>query len=75
MRTPPPLARTRTENGKRIPVLETPVIECGKLASLRGVLVICIRRHGHPVAINFGHHNGYDEWCFDTDNEGNEIAS
>lgn len=74
-RTPPPLSRSRIVDGKRVPVLETPVTECGKLARLRGVLVVCIRRAGHPVSINYGHHNGYDEWCFDTDGEGNELPA
>lgn len=64
VRFPPELMRSEVVNGVRVPVLEAPVAECGKLATLRGKPVICIRRAGHPVRINYGHTNGYDEWCF-----------
>lgn len=65
-RFPSPLGRTTIDaQGVRHPVMEEPFIECGQLATLRGVgLVVCVRRKGHPVAINYGHTNGYEEWCF-----------
>jgi hypothetical protein len=68
-RFPPPLGRvTVGADGFIYPVTEEPFIECGQRVTLRGVgLVECIRRKGHPVAINYGHSNGYEEWCFDAD--------
>jgi hypothetical protein len=65
VRLPPPLGRSKVVNGVRVPIMEQPVIECGQEVRLAGKLVVCIRRFGHPVAINYGHTNGYDEWCFD----------
>jgi hypothetical protein len=66
-RFPPPLGRVKTVNGVNYPVTEDRVFipECGQLARLRGVLVVCVRPKGHPVAINYGHSNGYVEWCFE----------
>jgi len=65
-RFPPPLGRVKRINGVRTPVIEAPVMECGNSVHLRGIgLVVCIRKVGHPVAINFGHSNGYEEWCFE----------
>lgn len=66
-RFPPPLGRvTVGKDGLIYPVMEAPFIECGQRVTLRGVgLVECIRRMGHPVAIHYGHSNGYEEWCFD----------
>ena len=67
-RTPPPLARTMTNaKGERIPVMETPFIECGQVARLGGVLVVCVRRTAHPLNLRYGHTNGHEEWCFDTE--------
>ena len=67
VRFPPPLARSEVDaQGRRIPVMQKPFVECGEQVRLRGVLVVCIRRSGHPVRINYGHSNGYDEWCFST---------
>jgi hypothetical protein len=66
VRFPPPLSRsTVNRQGIREPVMENPVIECGMEARLGGQLVVCIRRAGHPVRINYGHSNGYTEWAFD----------
>ncbi|MFF2054125.1 hypothetical protein ACFVU2_21140 [Leifsonia sp. NPDC058194] len=67
-RFPPPLARHTTDsNGLNRPVMEPPFVECGQTVTLRGVgLVTCIRRKGHPVAMNYGHSNGYEEWLFDS---------
>jgi hypothetical protein len=74
-RFPPPLGRvTMGRDGIVRPVIEDRVFipECGQITRLRGVgLVVCVRRKGHPVAINYGHSNGYVEWCFDAD-EGSE---
>lgn len=42
-----------------------PLIVCGKRVRLRGKLVECIRRAGHPVTMNYGHSNGIDEWAFE----------
>ena len=64
----PDMRVRRGKDGLIYPVERTePFIpECGQLARLRGEgLVVCIRRKGHPVAINYGHSNGYVEWCFD----------
>lgn len=70
VRYPPPLSRsTIGPNGQRIPVMESPFVECGQLARLGGVLVVCIRQAGHPVRINYGHSNGYTEWTFDSQEE------
>ena len=67
-RTPPPLARTvMNANGDRIPVMEPPFVECGQVARIGGVPVVCIRRAKHPVDLRYGHTNGYKEWCFDTE--------
>ena len=67
-RTPPPLGSTTTNaKGERVPVMETPFMECGQVARLGGVPVVCIRRIKHPVNLRYGHTNGYKEWCFDTD--------
>ena len=44
-----------------------PFMECGAKVRLAGKLVACVRSKGHPVRINFGHSNGYDEWCFDAE--------
>ena len=66
-RTPPPLGRTMTNSqGERVPVMEPPFMECGQVARLGGVLVVCIRRTKHPVNLRYGHTNGYEEWCFDS---------
>lgn len=68
-RFPPPLGRvTRGKDGLIYPVVEDRIFipECGQIVRLRGVgLVVCIRPKGHPVFINYGHSNGYVEWCFD----------
>lgn len=64
-RFPPPLMRSKVVAGERVPIVERPFVECGQEVRLRGKLVVCIRRAGHPVFINYGHTNGYDEWCFD----------
>ena len=69
VRTPPPLIRSKVVNGKRVPIMEPTFVECGQQVRLSGNLVVCIRRKGHPVAINYGHTNGYDEWCFDETGE------
>lgn len=61
VRVPPPLV---IAEGTR-----KPFFECGQRVRLRGKLVECIRRKNHPVAINYGHSNGYDEWCFESTEE------
>lgn len=68
IRFPPPLARTQIgSDGKRHQVIEEPFMECGQQTTLRGIGdVVCVRRLGHPVRINYGHTNGYAEWSFDT---------
>ena len=71
-RFPPPRGRVKIVNGERTPVMEKPFIECGQRARLGGVLVVCVRDKGHPVAIDggnlklsYGHSNGYQQWFFD----------
>jgi len=65
-RFPPPLSRsTVNEKGERVPMIEPSFVECGHRVHIKGVLVECIRRKGHPVALNFAHTNGYVEWVFD----------
>lgn len=65
-RFPPPLSRSTVgADGMRVPVMEKPVVECGMVTRLGGELVVCIRRAGHPVFINYAHSNGYKEWAFD----------
>lgn len=66
VRFPPPLTHpVRGTDGLLHPVMEAPVIDCGMVTRLGGQLVVCIRRKGHPVFINYAHSNGYSEWCFD----------
>lgn len=65
VRFPPPLSRSKLVDGIRVPVMERPFIECGEKVQLGGVWVVCIRRKGHPMFINYAHSNGYSEWCFD----------
>lgn len=64
--TPPPLAQSKVVNGKRVPIMETPTIECGQKVELRGIgWVVCIRRKGHLTDLTLGHSNGYTQWAFD----------
>ena len=70
VRFPPPLAQTkRNAEGLRVPVMQEPVVECGQTVRLGGKLVQCIRQAGHPVYVTWGHTNGYDEWCFDEEEQ------
>lgn len=67
-RFPPPLSRSKVVDGKRVPIMEAPTVECGQKVELRGIgWVVCIREAGHPVYIDWGHNNGYVEWAFDAD--------
>lgn len=69
-RYPPPLGRTvRKADGSLSPVMERPFVECGQVVTLRNHgEVICIRESGHPAFIDWGHTNGYVEWCFGAPN-------
>lgn len=66
IRTPPPLAQSKVVNGKRVPVIEQPFMECGQKVELRGIgWVQCVRRAGHLTDLVLGHSNGYTQWAFD----------
>lgn len=70
-RFPPPLLETRRNpaTGLVEPVMRPVFVECGKRVHIRGRLVQCIRRAGHPVRINYAHSNGYVEWAFEEEDE------
>ncbi len=49
----------------RVPVMRPPVVVCAQRVAIAGRFVECVRRAGHPVAINYAHTDGVVEWCFD----------